>query len=225
MNSRFGVTLVELLIASSLLVLFLSGGFYLYFHGQGTINKGTWINNSTIKEGIATRELSELSKASSYPSKILKNNLIINDNDNFKAKLPQGVGEISFDTLPKEILAFPICSCQTDEADINKKGKIKWIILKLTNNQESKEQCNLNLVQSYTSNYTLSDDGNGNGLLDYSNNLQAFSDKIILKDIEKASVVKEASDSVRIDLVLSSAKHSGFKKNVTLKFPLNVEFQ
>ena len=77
MNNKSGVTLVELLIASSLLVLFLTGGFALYFHGQGTINKGTWINNSTIKEGIATRELSELSKASSYPSKILKNKLII----------------------------------------------------------------------------------------------------------------------------------------------------
>ena len=208
MNKKSGLTFVEVLIASTLFVLFLGGGFALYFQGQGTITKSTWINNSTRDEGLATRELSDLSKASSYPSKILKNNLIVNESDDYKAKIPQGVGNVKLDNFPKDILAFPICTVQTDEKDLNKNGR-----------------CNLNIVHSNTSSYTLSDNGNGSGLLNYTKKMEEVSSKTILRDIENAFVFKEASDSVRIDLTISSAKYNNYKKNVTLKFPLNVEFQ
>ena len=225
MNKKTGLTLVEVLIASTLFLLFLGGGFSLFFHGQNTITKSTWLNNSTRDEGLATRELSDLSKASSYPSKILKNNLIVNESDSYKAKIPQGVGNILLEKFPIDILAFPICTVQTDEKDANKKGKMKWIRLQLNNVNASKGRCNLNIVQSNTSSYTLSNNGKGSGLLNYTNNMAEFSSKTILRDIENAFVFKEASDSVRIDLVLSSAQYANFKKNVTLKFPLNVEFQ
>ena len=47
MNKKVGYTLIEILIAATVFVLFIGSGIALYLQGQGTISKSSWINNST----------------------------------------------------------------------------------------------------------------------------------------------------------------------------------
>ena len=216
MNNKHGFTVVEVLIASTILILFLGGGFALYIQGQGTINKNTWINNSTRDEGIAVRELAELTKRSSYPSRITADSISVNEDNNYKAKCPAGVGNIALNTLPRDILAFPVCVVATST-----NGSIEWVILRLTRNPINVNRCNLDVVHSTRK--TFSSDP-GNSILNYSNGMAAASSKTILRDIESVTVTREATDSARIEIHMSSPKSDKFKKNVLLKIPLNVAF-
>ncbi len=222
MVNKHGFTVVEVLIASTILVLFLGGGFALYIQGQETINKSTWINNSTRDEGIAVRELAELTKRSSYPSRVTADTISVNEHNNYKARCPAGVGNIALNSLPRDILAFPVCEV-SDSVSVpaHPNGSIEWVILRLTRNPIYVNRCNLDVVHSTRK--TFSSDP-GNSILNYSNGMAAASSKTILRDIESVTVTREATDSARIEIHMSSPKSDKFKKNVLLKIPLNVAF-
>ena len=234
MSKRIGFTLVEVLIASTVMVLFLGAGFTLYFQGQNTITKSSWINNSTREEGFALRELAELAKASSYPSTVLSNVIKIAEKDVYKAKLPLGTGKIAFNKSPLDLLAFPICTAQIipEGKDKSEPGNIKWIILRLQKQQSSNKYYDLNLIETITEKYFTKAPDYAAGLnkFGYTNNLKINKQKTILHDIESIDITTEAIDlekiySVKIDFILSYPKSPTFKKKVAIKFPLNILFK
>lgn len=229
-----GFTLVEVLIASTVMVLFLGGGFALYMQGQNTISKSSWINNSTREEGFVLRELAELAKASSYPTTVLSNVIKVAEKDIYKAKLPLGTGKIVPQKSPYDLLAFPICSAQIIPEGKNspEPGNIKWVILRLQKQQNSNNYYDLNLIETTENKYSPKSPDYAAGLnsFGYSDNLKIGKHKIILHDIEGVEVATEAIDStkvssVKIDFILSYPKAPTFKKKVTVKFPLNVLFK
>lgn len=225
MNKRIGFTLVEVMIASAVLVIFFSGSFALFFQGQGTITKSTWISNSTRDEGLALKELSELAKSSSYPSTVLSNIIKVCETKTYQAKLPAGKDNIQLKEYPLDILAFPICTEQNE----NTAGSIKWVILRLQNHNASPDRCNLSLIISKTNNYNPPPPNYVTSLnsFGYSNSIEAAKEKILLRDIESLSITAEkgndnAVSSVKIDFNLSYSKAPNFKKTATIKFPMNV---
>ena len=217
MRNKKAFTLVEVVIASTIFIMFLGGGFAIYLQGQDTISKSTWINNSTRDEGLAIRELAELSKASSYPSKILQNSIKVNENLKAQTKTPLSLNaSMTIDINSDEyILGFPICTPITDN-DAN--GTIKWVTLRLNKVGSTNGRTNLILAQTLLSIYSDPDKAKG------FNSNDMGSTKTLLKDVEKVVITKESNDSVMLNIDLSNPKYEGFKKNVTLKFPLNVEF-
>lgn len=233
MSKHSGFTLVEVLIASTVMVLFLAGGFALYMQGQNTISKSSWINNSTREEGFMLRELAELAKSSSYPTTVLSNVIKVAEKEVYKAKLPLGTGIIAPQKTPFDLLAFPICSPQIIPEGKNspEAGRIKWVILRLQKQQSSKYY-DLDLIETPEEKYSPNAPNYVSDLNDFGYSDKATIDKhkIILHDIEGVEVTTEAIDStkissVKIDFILSYPKSPTFKKKVTVKFPLNILFK
>ncbi|MFZ5950600.1 MAG: PulJ/GspJ family protein [Candidatus Rifleibacteriota bacterium] len=219
-------TLVEIIIASGVFSLFLGAALGIFFHTQRSISKTSWINNATRDEGIALRRLSELAKSSSYPATTLENVIkIAEDSDKFKARLPGGTGEIQ--TTPgqnKNILAFPICTEQTNA----KAGSIKWVSLWLMpSDHQNYFDLLLHVSPEVSYNPGPPDYAAGMSNGGYSSSLETKEKFQLLKNIEKTSVtvLPGASDTVELAFILSFPDNRNFKKEIKLSAKLNVSFK
>lgn len=88
---RNGFTLMEVIISCGILSLFMAGLMTLYFNGSKMGNSAMWLQNTTNKLKIATRQINTSIRKSSYPSKIIFPKTIIEaKQDCFKLKYFEG---------------------------------------------------------------------------------------------------------------------------------------
>jgi len=83
-NTRRGFTLMEIIIASAVMTLFMTGLFSLYRGGSNLSNATLWAQQTINQLKLACREINTSIKKSTYPASLtFPGNISENTNDNF----------------------------------------------------------------------------------------------------------------------------------------------
>lgn len=137
---NIGFTLVEILIASSVLSLFLIGLFSLYSGGQKIGGQTLWVQRTINSLRFASRHIVQNVKKSSYPSTIIYPGKVIeNKKDDFKLRYrdtpvtyaTQTVSVTAPKTLGTYILAFTESIPEKQQSDSNASAIINYHIYSL----------------------------------------------------------------------------------------------
>lgn len=134
-------TLIEIVIASGVLTLFLGGLFSLYSGGQRLGSQSFWTQQTVNKLRNACRQMSDNIKKSSYPSTIIfPGNVIENTSNDFRLKF-NGQGTIlSADAVAvagaanpgRYIMQFVECTPERQRFEADTPGVIKYHIYSLS---------------------------------------------------------------------------------------------
>ena len=220
---QLGFTLVEVIIGSLVLSMFLSSALWIFFQSQKTITKTSWINTSTLEEGMALRKISELAQKSSFPSTVMEDVIKVADkNSKYFARIPKNGKLLSFNGSKIKLLLFPVCTEQTEASN----GTISWASLWLEPS-EYPNYCNLVLNISKEIAYSPGPPEYAANLNSgkYSDSLPINRRSLLLHHVEKASIekLKDSKGGIRLILTLSFPKNNKFKKELVVSPTLNVD--
>ncbi|MBF0544984.1 MAG: prepilin-type N-terminal cleavage/methylation domain-containing protein [Candidatus Riflebacteria bacterium] len=135
-------TLIEVIIATSVLVLFLSGVYTLFTGGSKISGKSAWIQNTSSQIRLAEQRISKIIQSSSYPSTLTPTNVFDAGGDkqpsgnspNFYIHLPQGIASITGNNISSKKVVFYSASCKPELIGFpqgNQPMTISWNVLSL----------------------------------------------------------------------------------------------
>lgn len=144
-NFRQALTLVEILVASLVLSIFLAGAYSLFYGGQKIANKATWLQTITNDLRKAEQIITNAIKTTSYPSTLLPTAIIdaggtnespAQNSQNFYVRILCGIGEKTANQLIALdngiFLVMPKCSPEKQgySPTENRPGVLTWMILR-----------------------------------------------------------------------------------------------
>lgn len=221
-----GVTLVEIMIAISLLGLLLLSANSVFSYARRETERGFWIQKTITQLRVGTRILSDNLKKTSYPSTVVREDgkeEVISfkekreyyetgrlkkydfnpseefDMHTFVGNNADGTVSPYFDDMT--ILYFPVCEPEKDIDTTYEEGKVKWheLVLKPASHYKVSGLGDLHLVERETGYNTKGRPARAYGytMMSSYKDLPISRDRLIVSDVSSVSVESYSVNEVR----------------------------
>lgn len=218
MKKNKAFTLVEVLIASVVLSLFLTGAYSLFFGGQRVAGKAAWLQYTIEHLRFTQQAIFKAIKTSSYPSTLLPSNIYDAGGTtvspgiyaaNYFIRIA-GIGKIAAKDIISNNNGVFLVTCAAEpeiknfsDVSKNKSGKIRWSIFYMKKSQNS-DSTGVIYMETRDKTYTSNPPDYAASLnLDY-------------KTAKKSGVFKLSDDIEWIDVVVSNPGYKPSLINIVL---------
>ncbi len=197
-SPRSGFTLVEVLIVTLILGIFLTVAYSIFFGGQRVAGKAAWLQYTAADLRQAEQVITKALQTTSYPSTLLPTKVIDAGGTTavpgpnsaaFYVRIPGGLGKKSAATLlglPNRILLSMVrCSPEKQgfAAAENRVGSLTFMLLRLEKSREKADQGTL-IYEERATTYSTSAPDYSAGLVIDPINLQVTYRMELVKNVE-----------------------------------------
>lgn len=158
-----GFTLIEVLIVSLVMSLFLAGIYSVFFSGQRVAGRAAWNQDVASELRITCEVISRAITATSYPTTILSTAIFdaggtdttpLEDiSSNYYVNIPSGPGYFTAADFLVEGNEIVMQLCSSSPETSESSGKITWTTIKVVESRQSSEQGTL-IIEERTASYT-----------------------------------------------------------------------